>query len=398
MNEIKDEIKQLAKQYFEEIVSIRQHLHKYPELSFREFKTSAFICAKLDEWGINYRKAIVKTGIVAQIEGKQPGRIIGFRADMDALPIREDNPYHYKSVNEGVMHACGHDVHTSCLLGAIRILKDLKDSFKGKIKFVFQPGEERIPGGAKLMIEENLFQGEEPEIMIAQHVYPELESGKTGFRPGMYMASSDEIYIRIKGKGGHAALPDRLTDPVLIASHLVIALQQIVSRNNKPGLPSVLSFGRIMGEGAVNVIPDTVFLEGTFRTMDEEWRKNAHKKILKITRELTSAMGGEADIEIRKGYPVLINNPGLTEKLKDLAIQFGGEENVEDLDIRMTAEDFAYFSQKYPAVLFRLGTAKKGKEAAALHTSGFDIDENSIELSMGLLSWMAINLMKQTND
>lgn len=394
MTELKEEIKRLAGDYFEEIVSIRRHIHMHPELSFREFQTSEFICSKLDEWGVNYRKGIVKTGIVAEIEGNMPGKIIGFRADMDALPIREENNFDFKSVNEGVMHACGHDVHTSCLLGAIRILQNLKEKIRGKIKFVFQPGEERIPGGAKLMIEEDLFDGEEPEIMIAQHIYPELESGKTGFRPGMYMASSDEIYITIKGKGGHAALPDRLTDPVLIASHLIIALQQIVSRNNKPGMPSVLSFGRISAEGAVNVIPDSVSLEGTFRTMDEEWRKRAHEKIENITGNLCSSMGGEADIEIRKGYPVLTNDPELTIQVKDLAIEFTGEKNVEDLDIRMTAEDFAYFTRKYPAVLFRLGTANPGEEAAALHSSRLNIDEKAIELSMGLLSWMAMNLMK----
>lgn len=393
MIELKNNIERLAGEYFEEIVSIRRHIHKHPELSFEEFQTSDFICSKLDEWGIKYRKGIVKTGIVAEIEGEKPGKIIGFRADMDALPVREENQFDFKSVNEGVMHACGHDVHTSCLLGAIRILKDFKEKIKGKIKFVFQPGEERIPGGAKLMIEEDLFDGEEPEIMLAQHVYPELESGKTGFRPGMYMASSDEIYITVKGKGGHAALPDRLTDPVLIASHLIVALQQVVSRNNRPGMPSVLSIGKISGEGAVNVIPDTVSLEGTFRTMDEKWREKAHEKIENITRNLCSSMGGEVDIEIRKGYPVLINDPDLAEKLKNLAIEFSGEENVEDLDIRMTAEDFAYFTQKYPAVLFRLGTAKPGEEAAALHSSRLDIDEKAIQLSMGLFSWMAMKLL-----
>ncbi|MFW5819924.1 MAG: M20 metallopeptidase family protein [Bacteroidota bacterium] len=394
MKDLKQEINNLAKEYFEEIVAIRRHLHKHPELSFREFETSGFICSRLDEWGVKYRKDIVKTGIVAEIEGEMPGKIIGFRADIDALPIREENDFDFKSINEGIMHACGHDVHTSCLLGSIRILLNFKDKLKGKIKFVFQPGEERIPGGAKLMIEEDLFDGEEPEIMIAQHVYPELESGKTGFRPGMYMASSDEIYIRVKGKGGHAALPDRLTDPVLIASHLVIALQQVVSRNNKPGVPSVLSIGKISAEGAVNVIPETVSLEGTFRTMDEEWRRKAHEKIEIITRNLCSSMGGKAEIEIRKGYPVLTNDHQLTARLKDLAIEFTGKENVEDLDIRMTAEDFAYFSQKYPSVLFRLGTAKAGEEAAALHSSRLNIDEKAIQLSMGLFSWMALNLMK----
>ncbi len=393
MDDLKNRINKLARKYFNEILEIRRHLHKHPELSFQEFETSDYICSRLDEWGVKYRKGIVKTGIVAEIEGKFSGKIIGFRADMDALPIQEENDFDYRSVNNGIMHACGHDVHTSSLLGAIRVLQEIRDELRGKIKFVFQPGEERIPGGAKLMLEEDLFGTEKPELMIAQHVYPELEVGKTGFRPGMYMASSDEIYIKVIGKGGHAALPDRLNDPVLIASHLIIALQQIISRSNKPGMPSVLSIGRVIADGAVNVIPDTVSLEGTFRTMDEKWRKRAHEKIESLTKNICSSMGAKAEIEIRKGYPVLHNDPELTRTLRGLAVDYIGEDNVEDLDIRMTAEDFAYFSQEYPSVLFRLGTAGAGEEAAALHSSRLNIDENAMKLSMGLFSWMAVNLL-----
>jgi amidohydrolase len=393
MNIQREEILELSKKFYPEIRDVRRHLHKFPELSFQEFETSGFIGSKLDEWGVSYRKGIVKTGIVAELEGRSSGRVIAFRADMDALPITENNDVPYASVHTGVMHACGHDVHTASLLGTIRVLKELKDHWAGRIKFVFQPGEERIPGGAKLMLEEKLFDGDEPELIVAQHVYPELEAGKIGFRSGQYMASSDEIYITITGKGGHAALPERLIDPVLIASHIVVALQQIVSRNNKPGTPTVLSFGKIEGQGAVNVIPDKVFLEGTFRTMDEEWRKQAHKNLESITKNIAFSMGGNAEVEIRHGYPVLYNDQELTNQLKNYAKEMLGPENVEDLDIRMTAEDFAYFSQKYPACLFRLGITPPGSQPAALHTPDFNVDESSIKLSMGLLSWMAVNLL-----
>ena len=395
MDTLKTKITALADQYFEEIIAIRRHLHRHPELSFREFETSAYICSRLDEWGISYRKGIVKTGILAEIEGSGPGRIIALRADMDALPINENTGLDFKSVNDGVMHACGHDVHTASLLGLIRVLSGLKDSFSGKVKFIFQPGEERIPGGAKLMLEEKLFGDEEPELVIAQHVFPDLPAGKVGFREGQYMASSDEIFITVKGKGGHAALPDTLVDPVLIASHIIVTLQQIVSRSNKPGLPTVLSFGRVDAPGAVNVIPDTVKIEGTFRTMNEEWRMSAHQKIRAIAGMIAESMGGQAEVEIRGGYPVLVNDPELTRKLCAFAVDFLGAENVEDLDIRMTAEDFSYFSQQYPASLFRLGVTEPGAVSTALHTPTFRVDERAIKTAVGLMAWMAVNLMKE---
>jgi amidohydrolase len=312
---------------------------------------------------------------------------------MDALPVNESNELDFKSVNEGVMHACGHDVHTASLMGLIRILADIKNDFAGKVLFIFQPGEERIPGGAKCMLEERLFGLSEPEYIIAQHVFPDLPAGKAGFREGQYMASSDEIYITVKGKGGHAALPDTLVDPVLIAAHIIVTLQQIVSRNNKPGLPTVLSFGKVDAPGAVNVIPDTVQIEGTFRTMNEEWRKSAHEKIKAIASMIAESMGGEAEVEVRGGYPVLENNPELTRKLRSYAIDFLGNENVEELDIRMTAEDFAYFSQNYPVSLFRLGVSTPGKPASGLHTSTFYVDELAIKTSMGLMAFMALGLL-----
>ncbi len=391
--EIQDQIREIAGKLFPEIISIRRHIHAHPELSFEEHETSAYICSQLDKWGIPFKKGFAGTGIVAVLEGKSGGKTIAFRADMDALPVTEQNQVEYKSVNNGKMHACGHDVHTSSLLGAIRILKELKESWNGKIKFVFQPGEEKIPGGASLMIKEKALEPGEPEIIIAQHVFPDMETGNVGFRPGQYMDSSDEIYITVKGKGGHGALPDTLIDPVLISAQLIIALQQVVSRHAKPGMPTVLSFGKVEAAGAVNVIPETVKIEGTFRTMDEEWRKRAHELIRKISNELTSGMGGSVDIEIRHGYPVLVNNPGVTQKARSFAVQYLGEQKVHDLDLRMTAEDFAYFAQKYPATLFRLGTSDPGKKSSALHTSTFNVNEESIKLSMGLLAYMAVSFL-----
>jgi amidohydrolase len=392
---IKNQIKQVASDVFPEIISIRRHIHSHPELSFEEFETSAYICSILDQWAIPYKKGIAGTGIVAVLEGKTSGRTIAFRADMDALPVTEMNDVPYKSINIGKMHACGHDVHTASLLGAIRILNELKDSWNGKIKFVFQPGEEKIPGGASLMLKENVFSPEEPELIIAQHVFPDMEAGNVGFRPGQYMASSDEIYITVKGKGGHAALPDKLVDPVLMSAHLLTSLQQIVSRHARPGIPTVLSFGKVVAAGAVNVIPDSVKIEGTFRTMNEEWRKRAHELIRKISTDLTAGMGGSAEVEIRHGYPVLSNDPVVTQDARSFAVEYLGKEKVHDLDYRMTAEDFAYFAQKYPATLFRLGTSDPGKQSSALHTSTFNVNEKSVELSMGLLAFMAISFLRE---
>lgn len=392
--DIQNRIKEIAQNIYPEIIEIRRHIHANPELSFEEYQTSAFICSILDKWNISYKAGIAGTGIIAVLQGKNPGKTIAFRADIDALPVTEKNNIPYKSLNEGKMHACGHDVHTSSLLGAISILNSLKDQWEGTIKFIFQPGEEKIPGGASLMLKEKALLPDEPEIIIAQHVFPDMETGNVGFRSGQYMASSDEIYITVLGKGGHAALPDKLIDPVLISAHLITSLQQIVSRNAKPGLPTVLSFGKLEAAGAVNVIPDQVRIEGTFRTMNEEWRNKAHELIQKITNDLCSSMGAKAEIEIRRGYPVLVNNPEVTEKAKKFAIEFMGASKVHDLEIRMTAEDFAYFAQQYPATMFRLGTSDPGKQSSALHTSTFNVNETSIELSSGLLSYLAISFLK----
>ncbi|MDA9563888.1 M20 family metallopeptidase [Flavobacteriales bacterium] len=312
---MKARIKQFVEEYFEEIVSIRRHLHTHPELSFKEHKTAQFVQNKLAEYSIPFTSGHVETGIIGIIEGKNPAKkVIALRADLDALPISEKNKVSYASLNEGVMHACGHDVHTSCLLGAAKILKQLQGDFEGTIKLIFQPGEEKLPGGAKLMIEAGVLKNPIPDNVIGQHVFPDLQVGKLGFRKGMYMASADEIYVTVKGKGGHAALPHKVIDPILIASNIVVSLQQIVSRRSKPDIPTVLSFGNIQGNGATNVIPEVVTLEGTFRTFDEEWRFDAHKKMKDLARSIAEGMGGSCDFDVHVGYPFLVNEDITTAK------------------------------------------------------------------------------------
>ncbi|MCB9173945.1 MAG: amidohydrolase [Flavobacteriales bacterium] len=390
--DIKSIIKDKAATYKTEVIAIRRHLHQYPELSFNEFETANFVEQKLKEFGITKISRLVKTGVVALIEGKNPSaKVIALRADLDALRIQETNEVGYKSKNDGVMHACGHDVHTSSLLGVAKVLQELRTEFEGTIKLIFQPGEEKLPGGASLMIAEGVFENPNPESIIGQHVFPELEAGKVGFKSGMYMASTDEIYVTVKGKGGHAALPHLVIDPVLITSHIIVALQQVVSRLNKPTTPSVLSFGKVSANGATNIIPDKVLLEGTFRTMDEDWRAKAHTKMKKMAETIAESMGGECEFNIVKGYPFLVNNEDLTNKLKQAAIDFLGKDNVVDLELRMTAEDFAYYSQVKPACFYRLGIRNEKKQInAGLHTSKFNIDEDAIETSIGLMTWLAI--------
>jgi amidohydrolase len=391
-----NKIKNLSHDFYKEAIKIRQHLHKYPELSFNETKTSAYISGKLEDFGIPYKKGYARNGIIARIEGKNPGKkTIALRADMDALPVQEKNDLEFISKNKGVMHACGHDVHMTCLLGASAILNQVRDEFEGTVILIFQPAEEYLPGGAKQMLEEGALDGSEPDAILALHVQPDLPAGVVGFRPGKYMASTDEIYITVRGKGGHGAMPFQLIDPVLIASHLIVSLQQIVSRGANADTPTVLSFGKVIANGATNVIPDRVKIEGTFRTMDEEWREEVHHRIIRMSKDLSKSMGGDCDIEIRKGYPVLINNVELTKKSRNLAKKYLGKESVLDLGIRMTAEDFAYFAQKYPGCFFRLGVGFAGEEKpAGLHSSSFMVNEKSVETGMGLMAWLAINHLK----
>lgn len=386
-------IKELAKNYKEEFIGIRRHLHANPELSYQEFETSVFVQNKLKEFGIA-PKVIATTGVTAMIEGKNPGkRIIALRADMDALPIQENSTQPYISKNKGVMHACGHDVHTTCLLGASKILMETRDQWEGTVKLVFQPGEEKNPGGASLMIRDGVLENPVPQKMIALHVNPALEVGEFSFREGMAMASADEIYISINAKGGHAAAPQYTADPILIASHIIIGLQQIISRNNVPTNPSVLSITAIHGGNTTNVIPSEVKLMGTFRAMDEKWRFDAHKLIKNLVEQIAISMGAVAEVTIDVGYPFVFNDPVVTRQVVKLATEFAGKENVSETEMRMGAEDFAYYSQIVPATFFRLGTGNKKREITAIvHTPIFDVDEDAIEQGMGMMAWLATSL------
>lgn len=382
------QIKDLAKQYKEEFIAVRRHLHAHPELSYQEWETSKFVQEKLNFFKIPY-SVKAGTGVVGIIEGKNPtSRIVALRGDMDALPILEQNDVLYKSRNEGVMHACGHDVHTTCLLGAAKILAETKEAWEGTVKLIFQPGEEKNPGGASLLIKENVLENPAPECIYALHVNPQLEVGNLSFRGGKVMASADEIYITVKGKGGHAAAPHLAADTILIASHLVVSLQQIISRANNPFQPSVLSITSFQGGFTTNVIPTEVKLMGTFRAMDETWRAKAHDLIKKQTAELVHAMGGEADVHIDVGYPTVYNNEALNNYSKELAAQYMGSENVLETEMRMGAEDFGYYSQRIPGCFFRLGTANALKGiTSGVHTPHFDIDESAIEIGMGMMAY-----------
>jgi amidohydrolase len=396
MSIIKQRIEQFCRIYHSEVVAIRRHIHKNPELSFQEEKTAKFISNKLTEYGIPHETNIAKNGIVGIIKGKDKSKVLALRADIDALPIEEQNQSHYKSINPGVMHACGHDAHTAMLLGAAKILNEIKDSFSGTIKLIFQPAEEKLPGGALQMIDEGVLENPKVQNIIGQHVYPNLEEGKVGFRSGKYMASTDEIYLTVKGKGGHAAMPDENIDAVLIAAHIITALQQVVSRNASPIMPSILSFGKIIANGATNIIPDKVEIEGTFRTFDEDWRMLAHEKIQNIASKTAEAMGGECDVNIIKGYPFLNNDQAMTENMKRYAIEYLGEKNVVDLDLRMTAEDFAYYSHEIPACFYRIGTRNEKRNIiSSLHTSTFDIDENALYTGMGLMAYLAYRQIEE---
>lgn len=389
---LKDKIESLAKSYFEDVKANRRHLHQNPELSFQEFKTAKFVAEKLRSYGVEVQEGVAGTGVVGLLKGKNPDKkVIALRADMDALPIFEQNDIDYKSQNEGVMHACGHDVHTSSMLGCAKILSEVKDGFEGTVKFIFQPGEEKLPGGASLMIKEGVLENPSPQAITGQHVMPFIDAGKVGFRPGMYMASADEVYLKIKGKGGHAAMPENNVDPIVITSQIIVALQQVVSRMSSPKIPCVLSFGKITGMGATNVIPDEVNVEGTFRTMDEDWRAEAHKKIKKAAESIAEGLGAVCEVNIVKGYPFLKNTPELTLALKKAAQEYLGEENVLDLDLWMAGEDFAFYTQVTDACFYRLGIRNEAKGiSSGLHTPTFNIDESALEIGAGLMAYLAV--------
>jgi amidohydrolase len=387
-----ERIKNLSATHTHDTIAFRRHLHAHPELSYQEFNTVAYVAEVLKAAGIDQLTPMATTGLVAEVQGKNPTRkTIALRADMDALPITEANDVPYKSKNTGVMHACGHDVHTSSLLGTARILHQLRDSFEGTVRFIFQPGEEKNPGGASYMIRDGALQNPTPSAILGQHVFPLLPAGKIGFREGMYMASADEIYLKVIGKGGHGAAPDLCIDPIVITSHIIVAMQQIISRNANPRQPTVLTFGNIIGHGATNIIPNEVNVAGTFRAMNEEWRESALVRIKKLAEGMAESMGGRCEVDISRGYPYLENNPQLTRRIKSHAEAYVGKENVVDIDISLGAEDFSYYSQVVPASFYRLGTSNASKGITSyVHTPTFDIDEEALAIGPGLMAWMAL--------
>lgn len=392
-----NEIKQLSRAFFDETIANRRHIHRNPELSFVEEKTAAYISQKLTEYNIPHQSGIGGHGLIGLIgKANKTDKCIALRADIDALPIQETNSHNFTSLNAGVMHACGHDAHTSMLLSAARILKQLENQLDGQIKLVFQPAEEKLPGGALGIIKDGGLKNPDAQRIVGQHVFPGLEAGYVGFREGAYMASADEITIRVKGKGGHGAMPNQINDTVLAAAQLIVNLQQIVSRLAPPIVPSVLSFGKVIAEGAFNIIPDEVFIQGTFRTFDEIWRAAAKKHIHRIAQATAQAFDLKIEVHIEDGYPFVMNHPETTQIAKQAAIEYLGEEKVVDLDQRMTAEDFAWYSQLMPATFYRIGTANKSKGIVSnLHTSTFDIDEESLLIGPGLMAWIAVEQLKK---
>lgn len=390
-----EEIKRSSNHFHADAVRLRRHLHAYPELSYHEKETARFVAAELTAIGLN-PVPIADTGLVVLIEGKNPqAKTIALRADMDALPIDEANTVPYKSKNKGVMHACGHDVHTASLLTTARILAEVRNQFEGTVKLLFQPGEEKNPGGASYMIRDGVLENPTPAGILGQHVMPLIPVGKIGFREGMYMASCDEIYLKVIGRGGHGAAPELAIDPILIASHLIVAMQQVISRHASPKQPTVLTFGKISGEGATNIIPNEVLIAGTFRAMNEEWREAALQKIRALAVGLAESMGGRCEVDISRGYPYLENNPALTRSIRASAEAYVGKDNIVDLDITLGAEDFAYYSQKIPASFYRLGTRNEAKGITSyVHTPTFDIDEDALAIGPGLMAWMAVEELR----
>jgi amidohydrolase len=393
MKHLQEKIRQLSTDHHAQIVAIRRHIHAHPELSFQEYNTAQFIAKTLRDMGLSVQEGIANTGLMVQIKGKNPSKnIIALRADIDALPIQEENQVSYKSQVDGVMHACGHDVHTSSLIGTAMILDQLKESFEGTIKLIFQPAEEKAPGGAIAMIREGVLQNPAPSVILGQHVSPLIPAGKIGFTKGTVMASTDELYLTIKGKGGHAASPHLAVDPILIAAHVVVALQQIVSRNIDPIKPCVLSICKMAAGEATNVIPEVAHLAGTLRTINEEFRQEAKQRITHLCQSIAQGMGGSCEVNFVQGYPATYNDPVLTTRTMQAAEEYLGAGKVQPMDMCMAGEDFAYFAQQIPGCYYLLGIQnKKMGIDSFVHTPTFNIDEEALAIAPGLMAWLAIN-------
>lgn len=397
MPEIKELILEKSAELKDEVIQLRRHFHRHPELSYEERETANFICGWLDQNKIAYKKGIAGTGIIGTINGKSGGKVIALRAEMDALPITERNITEYSSRNPGKMHACGHDAHLAMLLGSTKLLNSISDKFSGTILLIFQPGEEKSPGGARLLIETGELGNPKPDLVIAQHVLPELESGKVGYKSGRYMASCDEIYITVTGKGGHAALPGLTTDQIYIASKLVIRLKErMIEQQKVKNIPTVLGIGRISGEGATNIIPEKVFISGTFRTFDEQWRGEGLALIKTVSEETATEFGVKIDVNIAEGYPVLHNDETLTSLSIGFSEELLGKNKIETFETRMSSDDFSFYSALAPSLYYRVGIRKKDTEMLKLHTPDFDIDESGMQTGVANLSWLVYNFLTVT--
>lgn len=373
---------------------LRCLLHQNPELSYKEFETQQLVINQLKKIGIVDIKKMANTGVVALIHGAEEGDCIALRADMDALPIHETNEVEYKSKNDGIMHACGHDFHTANLLGVAQILFELKSKFKGTFKLIFQPGEEKNPGGASIMIAEGILENPQVKQALALHVFPALQAGQVGFYKGLYMASCDEVYVTITGKGGHAATPQLINNPIYPMSELILSTQKINEEATSNNIEHVLTFGKIEANGATNIVPQTIKIHGTFRSKNETWRASVHQKLNDLADTIAKKHSVSIDMKIAIGYPCLVNDIALTTQIEKYTKELLGEACIQTLEKRMTSEDFAFFSQKIPVCYYRIGTASaNGGNAHNVHTSDFDIEKSAMKIALKSMSYAAIQLI-----
>ena len=392
---VHDRIRALAADGHAETVRLRRLIHRRPELAFEEHETAALVAETLRGMGVEPVTGVAQTGVVGHVRGARPGPVRALRADIDALPIQEATGLDFASESEGRMHACGHDAHTAMLLGVARVLQRVRGDLAGTVRLIFQPSEEKAPGGAKAMIEAGVL-GEmdgvgAPEAIYGQHVAPHLDAGSVGVRPGMFMASADEIYLTVRGEGGHAAAPHLLTDPVLAQAHVLTALQAVISRNRPPGVPSLLSFGRVQASGATNVVPDAVELDGTFRSMDEEWRERALELVQRTAEHAAQALGASCEVRIVRGYPALENDAARATAVRRLAADVLGEARVADLPQWYASEDFAYYTREVPGCFYVLGTGSDAADSRhGLHTPRFTVDESAMETGVAFMAALAV--------
>ena len=391
-------IQELAAEIFPEVVALRRDIHLHPELSYEEVRTTALITDYLLGLGITPEPPLLETGVIALIRGEHKssrGKVVALRADIDALPLNEENLHGFCSLESGKMHACGHDMHTAMLLGAAKILSQMKDELAGDVLLIFQPAEEKAPGGAKPFLDAGLFRTFNPSVIIGQHCFPNVETGKVALCKGSFMAATDELYFTVTGQGGHASAPQKAADPVLAAAHIITAVQHLVSRVVPPHEPAVVSIASIHGGNAPNVIPRQVTMSGTMRTMNEDVRSVVQEKLRQTVEHVARGLGVEAEVEIRKGYPVLFNDLAVTDHAEVICSEYLGKENVLESEPLMTAEDFAYYLQECPGTFWQIGTGTLPHEKNnTLHSPTFNPSEHALEIGSGLFAYTALRFLQ----